>query len=242
MNKISEHPGEFEFVAKSLNYHKTLVLEKEKDCYSIRKPSKLLNKPEKECYQDQSFGFQDQRFGFQRPKMVITSNIKKIKINQNKRKSFPWKKLAFFENEKKIDREEQKRKYFNISMSPKQLMYSCKVFSPKLKRNPKKIESKNAKTSEQGRVLNDHKIDVNNMMECQEYLKSELSAFRDLPLLPFSPSKFCVEKSFNHHTKEKIDLNHSFNKSLDKVIGEAKKELSNERNKRTRDFSDYIYI
>ena len=42
--------------------------------------------------------------------------------------------------------------------------------------------------------------------------------------------------------RKQSDLNYSFNKSLDKVIGEAKNELSIERNRTASDFSDYIYV
>jgi hypothetical protein len=80
---------------------------------------------------------------------------------------------------------------------------------------------------------------LNNMNELKEDLKSELSALRDLP---FSPSTFCVEKSFEPQTMENIDLNQGFNKPIVKVIGEAKNDLCNETNKKLRYFSDYIYI
>jgi hypothetical protein len=67
-------------------------------------------------------------------RMVITPNLKKIMINKSKTRSFPGEKFALFEKDKKIDQKEQKRKLFNTSLYPKQIIYSQKVFSPKLKR------------------------------------------------------------------------------------------------------------
>ena len=143
MNKIYDHPGEFEFVAKSFTFDQSLFIENtEKECFSIGKERENISCRSQShtntmIWKKTGFGFQKERVN-----QKVSRYVNKIKSNtkeSNKRRSFPWKKLAVFEKEKKIDQEEQKRKLFRLALSPKQLFFLSKHLLTKTKEAFKKI-------------------------------------------------------------------------------------------------------
>ena len=263
MNEINEHPGEFEFVTQRydnkifLPYdpvsNETRFIEKTKRQYnnSILKTSENKQEIRDKCYQTQNpLDFLLWKHSFylaKRPRHHQRSpNDTKEKINKNnnnKRRSFSykWKKILVIEKEYNIDQEENRKRFFNFPLSPKPFFNSQFTFSPKLKRKLKKNEPINE-------IINNNKMQdfiLHDATYYEEYRKTELKAFRELPMIPFCPPDLLKDKSSKcpkEETKKSPCSKHNHNKSLDKVIGEAKNELFIERTNIRSDLSDYIYI
>jgi len=221
MNTITNHPGELEFFSRYSEYQENIKKKSKREinenyCHTVAVKNKDLLSNTIGCYEMKN----------KREKILETRHSEDKNIKSWKQKRFKWERL-FLKGTKSAKSERKEAGKSMPGISP---------FSTKKRRNWKFNEAQN-------KIVSANQNKIRRSAEVFPKVCVLDPPFRDLPLIPFSPSNFQLNKySMNDKRRIKLNISDVLDKSLDKVIVEAKKELFIERMKGESDGGDYIYI
>lgn len=219
MNTITTHPGELEFVSRYSRYEE-MNKKKRKEindnyCHSVTGKKNDLLSNTIGCFEIRN----------KKQKILETKDREDKNMESWRKKGSKWKK--FLLKGTKSSNSEMKEARKNRS--------ELFIFSQKRRKNWKFNEAQN-------KIVSVSHNKIRRPSEAFPKANGLDPPLRDLPLIPFSPSNFPLNKYCVNDTRRKLNISDVLDKSLDKVIGEAKKELFIERMKGVSDGSDYIYI
>ena len=219
MNSITTHPGELEFVSGYSRYEERNKKNKReiKDNYypSVTVKNSGLLSNTIGCFEMRN----------KKQKILKTKDREDKNMESWRKKGSKWKKILL----KGIKSSNSELKETRKNKS------ELFILSEKKRKNWKFNEAHN-------KIVSVSHNKTRRSLEAFPKANVLDPPFRDLPLIPFSPSNFQLNKYCVNGARRKLNISDVLDKSLDKVIGEAKKELFIERMNGVSDGSDYIYI